>query len=71
MAGAPAGAPQNAMYKESGQTVASNNTVADDTKASDGKQHGMKAFFKNLLPSQHTDVAPATVAPSAPAAAGN
>lgn len=71
MTGAPAGAPQNAMYQENGPTVASNNTAAEEAKATDGKQHGMKSFFKNLLPSQHTDVAPATAAPAAPAAAGN
>ncbi|HUO35124.1 MAG TPA: hypothetical protein VMU43_09035 [Candidatus Acidoferrum sp.] len=69
MASAPAGAPQSGAYNENA-AVASNNAPADDNKNADVKQHGAKAFFKNLLPSQHTGVAPATVAPPA-ATAGN
>jgi hypothetical protein len=62
--GCPSGAgstPQNAMNAGGGPAAASN---AASAKAQDEKPHGFVEFFKSLLPSHHTGVAPATTAPA-------
>ncbi|HTV58379.1 MAG TPA: hypothetical protein VMJ93_05865 [Verrucomicrobiae bacterium] len=55
--GAP---PQNAMKGQGGTGAASNG--AANATAQNEKPHGFVAFLKNLLPSHHVEVAPATTA---------